>query len=420
VGDRNPSPTSAGEAGPPTWASDALRRASPAVARSFRLHRPRGAPCGAGYCGLCLRDTSSGRALACQASPPARGGGLGVDPLRPLGRLAERWPPWFWERRFLRPAVARRLYLEALRRLSAAGGLDARPAVGGTPAAPRKFAVQERAEVVVGPGGAAAGGIALGVYGDRTLGVARTDAIVEVRFERLVLETGAYLRPPPIAGNDLPGVLGLAALERYAAAEGLPRGARIAIWGPPARRERARDVAVRGRCPVVWEGERAPRRLDGRGRLEVVVADRRIPCDLFVVAVAQPALELAGQAGATLELTTDELPILRAGERPGWLELRGEAAATASGVPAVAASGEAFACLCEDVRVRDVRAAVAAGFAHPELVKRRTGAMTGYCQGRLCAALVLSLLAEAGAGAAPTTARPPLHPIPLAALIADG
>ena len=44
----------------------------------------------------------------------------------------------------------------------------------------------------------------------------------------------------------------------------------------------------------------------------------------------------------------------------------------------------AIVCFCEDVRAWEIRAEVAAGYADPELVKRRTGALTGPCQGKYC------------------------------------
>ena len=113
------------------------------------------------------------------------------------------------------------------------------------------------------------------------------------------------------------------------------------------------------------------------------------------------------------------MPILALSETPPWLELVGEAAVSSSGVPDVQAADDALACACADVRVSDVKACVAQGFAHPELVKRRTGAMTGFCQGKLCAAAVLAVLREQGVEPTPTRARPLARPIALGELAAD-
>lgn len=403
----------AAEADFSTAASDALRQGRVALGRSFRFHRRRGALCGRGYCGFCEVSTGSGRVLACQVPPDPAVAARARDPLRLVGWIAEAWPPWFYERHFLRPAGARRLYLDALRRLSAAGPLGparVRP--------PKRFLEEEVDVAVVGRNGNVRGH-ALGLYDERVLGVVREDALVAMRFERLVLATGWYERLPPIAGNDLPGILGAKALERYARGGGLRPGTRVAVWGEEARRAPIRDLLARHRAQLVWTDERAPHALLGRGRVRALAAEERVECDLFVVAVAQPAIELALQAGARAELSAGDLPILVVTESPPWLELAGSAAATGSGVPDVPAADDAFACLCEDVRVRDVRRAIAEGFAHPELVKRRTGALTGPCQGKLCAPLVLALFREAGLSAVPTTSRPPARAVSLLELAAD-
>lgn len=397
--------------GTPTVASDALRSGRIGVGRSFRLHRPRGPICGDGYCFQCELETPAGRVLACRT--PGRAP-VRVDAMRPLARVAERWPPWFWERRFLRPAFARRAYLEALRRLSAAPRLaDAAVEVVG-----RAYREEETDVAVVGEGGNI-DGVPIGIYGERVLGVLRPNAVVALRFDRLVVAAAPYPRLPPVAGNDLPGLLALSAFERYAAAGGVPAGLRVAVWGDDDGRAHTRLVAGRAGAEIVWASADAPRAFLGRRRLRAIEADRRIRCDVFVLAVSQPALDLALQAGARAQLTAGELPILVVGDTPDWLTVSGPAAATSSRVADVPAQDEAFACLCEDVRVRDIRRAVAEGFAHPELVKRRTGALTGPCQGKLCAPLVLALLRELGAEHAPTRARPLAHPTPLADLAAD-
>ena len=45
------------------------------------------------------------------------------------------------------------------------------------------------------------GETALGVFGDRTLGIVGPDGPVEIRFRRLILATGSWERLPPIAGT---------------------------------------------------------------------------------------------------------------------------------------------------------------------------------------------------------------------------
>jgi Sarcosine oxidase A3 domain/2Fe-2S iron-sulfur cluster binding domain len=407
----------------PTVASEAIRAGAPALAASFRFHRPRGPLCARGHCGQCEVATADGPALACELLAGA-GRPRGRDPLRPVGLLAERFPPWFYERRLLRPRRLRGAGLRVLRHLSAAPALGPLQGIGEA----RSLRVLEAGTVAVGdvpgePGAlrldAAAGDVVLGVYPERRLGVLRADGLAEVRFERLVLGTGAYERLPPIAGNDLPGVVGLEAVERYAAAGALAPGTRIACLTPPERRERVEALARAHGLVVVHDAPAPPRALSGRRRVEAVLVPERIACDLFVTAVRQPALELAQGAGGTVRLTEGELPVLVAGTLPPWLEVVGAAAAASSGVADVAPADDAFACLCEDVRFGDLRGCVAQGFSSAELVKRRTGAMTGPCQGKLCAGAVLGALRALGADATPTTARPLARPATLAALAAD-
>ncbi len=91
--------------------------------------------------------------------------------------------------------------------------------------------------------------------------------------------------------------------------------------------------------------------------------------------------------------------------------------------------GKTIICPCHDVTVEDVRAMHAAGYTHPETLKRATAAFMGPCQGKHCAGVVMALLRElTGAGGedgehgAPVTrrptARPPLRPVALGLLAA--
>jgi hypothetical protein len=411
----------------PTIATRAIADGEPAVGSSFRFHRPRGPLCGRGYCFQCEIATPNGRALACQTRLDTDVPKPRRDLLRPLGRVAEHFPPWFYERRFLYPPQLAGLSLHALRYLSSAAPLhDGRRE--SPPPEGRLYAEREAETVVVGsapcPEGAyrvdlAFGRLALGVYPDRTLGVLEPDGLTGLHFERLILATGGYERLPPIPGNDLPGVLGLRALETYGRAGGLRPGTRIAAWAPPSVQGRVRACAEQYGLSVVWISERGPRAILGRERVRGIMSDGDIACELFVVGVSQPAIELALQAGATAELSTEGLPIVAVTQTPSWLELTGSAARLTSDVPDVTADDSAFACLCEDVRIGDLKACVSQGFGHPELVKRRTGAMTGPCQGKLCSAAVLSTLRELGVDASPTGSRPLARPVALGELAAD-
>jgi hypothetical protein len=71
--------------------------------------------------------------------------------------------------------------------------------------------------------------------------------------------------------------------------------------------------------------------------------------------------------------------------------------------------------------VRDIEAAVADGFADAELVKRRTGAGTGPCQGAYCLGEVAATLDRLGVGSSVPTVRPPMHAVTLTDLaVVDG
>lgn len=81
-------------------------------------------------------------------------------------------------------------------------------------------------------------------------------------------------------------------------------------------------------------------------------------------------------------------------------------------------------CRCEEVGEADVRAAVAAGARTVNDVKRLTRAGMGPCQGIYCVpAIAVVIEAETGqpmTAIGPMTARPPLRPLPLAALAGIG
>ena len=81
-------------------------------------------------------------------------------------------------------------------------------------------------------------------------------------------------------------------------------------------------------------------------------------------------------------------------------------------------------CRCEEVSEDEIRQAIAEGAVSVTGVKRRTGAGMGLCQGRTCRRLIVSLIA-AETGRSPgeietATARPPVRPVTVAALLNSG
>jgi sarcosine oxidase subunit beta len=74
-----------------------------------------------------------------------------------------------------------------------------------------------------------------------------------------------------------------------------------------------------------------------------------------------------------------------------------------------------FLCRCEDVTVREFRAAFQEGFTELESLKRYTGMGTGFCQGKGClaeAAAELAILRQIPPADVPlTTIRQPSEPL---------
>jgi hypothetical protein len=81
--------------------------------------------------------------------------------------------------------------------------------------------------------------------------------------------------------------------------------------------------------------------------------------------------------------------------------------------------GEVLLCRCQEVSRRQVRDAVADGACCLRDVKLATRAMMGLCQGRTCRREIARELAAAGVDPAELLdrrERPPVRPVPLAAL----
>ena len=494
----------------PSLAAAALATGKPALARSFRLHRPRGGFCHAGWCQQCQVVLPDGtRALACQT--PASAGNIrrlgGPDPLRAIGHVAEGLPPWFWETGAIWPDALRQPWLELLRRFSAApplparGPSEARPwrqsscdvlIVGGGRAgliAARRLAAHGRSTVLVEAerlGGIArflpaqvqevaglvsqahrAGAelreatLCLGLYDGATRALVLDRHGPEmIAVEALVVAAGAYDRLPAFNGNDMPGVLGGRAFLRLATAQMLPKRWRLGLYADEPSAPRLIEaasasgfawhwIAGPGALPAVEAlafARARLRRVSGRGRAAEAEFDPGIhlACDLLVLGFSQPAYELQMQAGRRPVLTGDPpivrtvgpalLPLLELGEAAGLPDGpdfagRVEAALddwivdpTRVGDPqpqpmtAITPDPDAFLCFCEDVRQGDCVRAIEDGYADVELLKRRTGAGTGPCQGKLCHAELMACLARAGKASVLPTQRPLLRPVRLDAL----
>jgi hypothetical protein len=254
---------------------------------------------------------------------------------------------------------------------------------------------------------------------------------------------------------------------------GVLPGDRAALVGDEASTARAGRLLERAGSTVVARiSEGSLTRVDGGGRVERVRwteggRPRSAAVDLVVFGRRVPSLELPMLAGARLAWRGRSLsPVLDEAGRtttPGLFMVgsatgldidqealrlhtvavgRAAADAARSGAGsardialtggALAASearelgrvpvdnpADAHVCYCEDVRVHDVLRERAAGYDEPESLKRRTGALTGPCQGKYCLDRFLALCGPTPDGAPDfllPTARPPLRPVRLAEL----
>lgn len=81
---------------------------------------------------------------------------------------------------------------------------------------------------------------------------------------------------------------------------------------------------------------------------------------------------------------------------------------------------DVLVCRCEEVTAGEVRAAIRDGARTLAAIKKRTRAGMGLCGGRTCARLLARILSEETgrpmAEIAPPPARPPVRPVPAAAL----
>jgi methylglutamate dehydrogenase subunit C len=308
------------------------------------------------------------------------------------------------------------------------------------------------------------GATALGFYQEEEI-MAAIDhqGPIEIEFEELVVATGAYDRLLTYRGNDLPGTIGMRAFETYAAQGGLANAV-IGVFAAPDEALRIASVAAESGIQLAWMAGPAelpatpcPRFPDtslaeagdaGRVRWVGLAGVGRKACSVLVIGFSQPTYELQIQAGLTplieglpavIRTTgTARMPTLVVGEAAGYVDpsLAGDhgrdaARAWCAAGPDPATplarrfevsskdSADAFICLCEDVKLADVEAAISHGFVDIELVKRRTGIGTGACQGKLCIGQLAGILSTRGLPPRLPTQRPPLRPIPLGAMAVE-
>jgi thioredoxin reductase len=401
---------------------------------------------------------------------------------------------------------------------SAPGGQYAKPlAPSHQDSAPdRQFAVgnalrasAEKEGVVVETGALVWGAFAA----DEIAAMVRGQSIL-YRPRRLILATGAHEAPMPIPGWTLPGVMTTGGLQALVRAQRVAPGSRILIAGngplnlqlaaelvacgvkPVAVLEAARYPGLlagldalkmgwfgpdltedgkrlikglrRARVPVRWRT--VPDRLEGDGRVQVVIAGKR-RWDVDVVALNwgfQPEVGLARALGvphrisqrgaletdAAADGRTAVPDVFAVGDGAVFGGARvaqsagrmaGLAAARDLGFPAqtdrrspvavrraerfqealwhlfrakpLPIVDETIVCRCEEVTAGRLRAEIAGGLVSLAALKKATRAGMGPCQGRFCAATIMRLCPSRGGAEDFAAPQAPLRPVPAAPLM---
>ena len=442
----------------------------PILSRSFRFHRPRGLMCDTGQCGWCECEVD-GRPSVRSCQVPVREGlvarsehawpSADRDLFGMLDIGSRLVPPTFYHHRFLRPRRLRKPYLDVIRRFGGRGRIRV-----DRPSDPRSRTarVLETEVLVVGGGrsglaaaeGAASdgrrvvlleavpgranprhpgirfldGATAVGWY-DGVVTAIDDSTLWSIRAEQVMAATGSYERLPSVRGVDRPGVIGARRVVDLVERHGVVPGQRAVLVGTDDDDLAEAEAALReaGATIVARIPTADLRAVTGRRRVEGAViaggdAMRRVDVDLVVIGDRTPNLELVLAAGAKVESRAGVLvPALDAEGRTtvASLAVVGTATGAGSGAAPGAVHPRALVCFCEDVHVDEIRAQVDAGYGDPELVKRRTGALTGPCQGKYCLQAFTSVLGAASgrdiAADGLPTARPPLRPIRLGDLV---
>jgi sarcosine oxidase, subunit alpha len=441
--------------------------------RSFKYHRARGLLCCAGHCPNCLMDVDGIPSVRACTEPATQGArvrsqnvfrSLDRDLLAVIDKVGGPFTPvGFYYRTMMRPRRAWPLYERFLRNMAGLGRVDKharrsrrfdaehrRTDVlvigGGRSGMTAARAAASRGEHVVlvddGPERAVgqedfeilAPARAIGVYEGGLVPVDAGNVLYRFRTKRIVVATGTIEQPLVFPGNDLVGIMLPGGARRLVELWSLKPGDRAVVLASDDRALQIADVLRKAGvnlADVVDLRERAPRRLEARGRrgrlTSVSIDQRSHECDLLVAGgTRQPAYSLLAQAGARIEYEASQ-GIFVPAELPPGVEAVGAVIDTASSAvprPSYGGRGRSFVCLCEDVTEKDVQRAIAEGFDSIELAKRYTTVTMGPCQGRMCHLASVRLYAreneveEAAVGT--TTARPPWAPVSLGVLAGRG
>jgi sarcosine oxidase, subunit alpha len=283
---------------------------------------------------------------------------------------------------------------------------------------------------------------AIGIYEGPLVVAPQQDETVFIHPDAIVIASGGIETHEVFAGNDLPGVMMGRGAARLAGVHGVRLGDRVVVWAKQAEAiEHARTLQRAGAQVVavaVADGVDASglggaevihgdvQQAEGKKRVSgVVIGSRRVACDTLVV-----GSEIRPQSH--LVRLAYDLPVVIAGDAAGEGASLEQAAASGVAAGRAAADGPAafqtppaeprrcgsagMVCICEDVSVKEIEAAIAEGFDSAELLKRYTTVTMGPCQGRLCADQLRAVAERVSPDqrdrvAAATTLRPPARPI---------
>jgi hypothetical protein len=275
------------------------------------------------------------------------------------------------------------------------------------------------------------------------LGLADEQRAWLVGAETIVVAAGTRDVGLPFPGWELLGVMGARGFIAAATLYRAFNGRRLAVLGAGAAADAVlRAAADQGIAVAVHQAEPAAVRALGTHEVEGILIDgQEIACDTIVVAIdAVPNIELldllgvpAGFDGWRGGFIPGAFPgfVSVVGACTGRVEPENRFARRAAWLAAMATE-DSLVCRCEEVTLSDLldlrppryladdrhRPLAALGPLNQDQVKRLTRAGMGACQGRRCRDAVHGLLSRDGRHPPMASYRPPLRPLPLAALAA--
>jgi sarcosine oxidase, subunit alpha len=325
--------------------------------------------------------------------------------------------------------------LEAAGRGESVAVVDEGPEVGGTLLADADGIVLAR-ELAARASGAGVDLVtpatAIGLFEQNFVPVAHGNLLLKYRAGRVVVASGIVEQPLVFPGNDLVGVMlpdGVRRLVNYWSVK--PGNRAVVLTADDRGLAAAADLATAGVevADVLDFRQGTPPNIEAQGRkgrvAQVGVNGRWTDCDLVVMSGSpQPNYKLLAQAGARVEYDGAR-GIFVPTDLPAGVEavgaVTGDIGAPAVPDPVLGYQGDkCFVCLCEDQTTKDLKYAIAEGFASIELSKRYTTVTMGPCQGRLCHVNSIRVHARANGvdenTIGTTTARPPYTPVSMGLL----